>query len=166
MAYRAMAKKTKLVSKVKKPSKVKKASKVMKDRGISRDDVELLFKMAEIYNTEYDFKATEWFWRVFIEDEFMAFRSKYPQGSWGAQLFERFTSRFEHAGVLVEHGFLSEDLYFDRYGSLQAEWAKCEPIISGLRGEWHEPRFRENFELLATKGRHWVTKHPPRIKRD
>jgi len=111
--------------------------------------------MAEIYNTDYDFEATKWFWRVFQEENFMAFRSKYPQGSRGGQLFERFTSRFEQAGVMVEHGFLSEDLHFDRYGSLQVEWAKCEPIISGLRGEWNESRFRENFELLAKKGRQW-----------
>ena len=101
--------------------------------------------MAEIYNTDYDFEATKWFWRVFQEENFMAFRSKYPQGSRGAQLFERFTSRFEQAGVLVEHGFLSEDLYFERYGSLQVEWAKCEPIISGLRGGMERTSIQGEF---------------------
>jgi len=142
----------------------KKARKGNKVRRVTRDDVELLLRIAEIYNTNYDFEATEWFWREFQENTYLEFKGKYPQGTRGAQLFERFTSRFEHIGVLVEYGFLNEDLFFDRYGSLQAEWEKSRPIIYGLRKEWNEPRFRENFELLARRGRKWLDRHPPKIK--
>lgn len=131
---------------------------------VTEDDVELLLDIAEIYNTDYDFQAAEWFWGEFKEKNFEEFRSKYPQGSRGAQLFERFTSRFELAGVLIEYGFLNEDLYFDRYGAVQAEWEKAKPIVYGLRKEWNEPRFRENLELLAMRGRKWLERHPPKIK--
>jgi hypothetical protein len=65
---------------------------------------------------------------------------------------------------LIEYGFLNEDLFFDRYGSLQAEWEKAKPIVYGLRKEWNEPRFRENFELLARRGQKWLERHPPKIK--
>lgn len=133
-------------------------------RRVTREDIELLFRVAELYNTPYDFEAAEWFWGEFQEKTFLEFRSRYPQGTKGAQLFERFTSRFEHVGVLVEYGFLNEDLFFDRYGSLQAEWEKARPIIYGLRKEWNEPRYRENFELLVLRGQKWLQKHPPKIK--
>src|SRR5215472_14801609 len=92
---------------------------------------------------------------------FEEFRNKYPQGSKGAQLFERFTSRLEFAGTLVEYGFLNENLYFDRYGSAQAEWEVSKPVIYGIRKEWNHPRFRENFEILATRGMKWMETHPP-----
>jgi hypothetical protein len=53
------------------------------------------------------------------------FRNRYPQGSKEAQMFERFTSKFELAGVLIEYGFLNENLYFDRYGAVQTEWEEA-----------------------------------------
>jgi hypothetical protein len=140
-------------------AKAKKNSK----KKITREDVELLLKIAEIYNTDYDFEATEWFWKEYQEKSFEEFRNNYPQGSRGAQLFERFTSRFELAGTLIEYGFLNEDLYFDRYGAVQTEWEKVKPIIYGIRKEWDDPRFRENFELLANRGLKWVGTHSPKF---
>jgi hypothetical protein len=48
----------------------------------------------ELYNTNYDFDAAEWFLDQFRKSimTFEESRNKYPQGSrGGAQLFERFT---------------------------------------------------------------------------
>ena len=87
-----------------------------------------------------------------------------PLGSKGAQLFERFTSKFELAGILIEYGFLDENLYFDRYGDIQIEWENSKSVIYGIRKEWNYPRFRENFELLAIRGRKWSENHLPKIK--
>ena len=44
-------------------------------------------------------KAAEWFWGEYNREvtSFEEFRNKYPQGTKGAQLFERFTSKFELA---------------------------------------------------------------------
>ena len=39
--------------------------------------------------------------------------------------------------------------YYYRYGGLQAEWERAKPIIYGIRKQWNEARFRENFEILA-----------------
>jgi hypothetical protein len=72
----------------------------------------MLLEIAELYNTTYDFEAAEWLWGEYNRDviSFEEFRNKYPQGSKGAQLFERFTSKFEPAGILVEYGFLDESV--------------------------------------------------------
>jgi hypothetical protein len=134
-----------------------------KEKKIIAEDVDMLFRLAELYNTEYDFHAAEWFWGDFHEKTIDEFTSKHAHGSREYQFFERFTSKFEFAGVLVEKGFLNPDLFFDRYGSLQAEWEKSKPIIYGLREKWNEPRYRENFELLANLGREWDKSHPAKV---
>lgn len=125
--------------------------------------VDMLLRLAELYNTEYDFAATEWFWGEFHERTIEEFISKYAAGSKGHQFFERFTSKFELAGILVENGFLSGDLYFDRYGPLQIEWERCKPIVYGFREKWNDPRFRENFEILVAKGQKWQKIHRPKV---
>src|ERR687886_1658258 len=132
---------------------------------VTRDDVNMMLKIAELYNTSYDSEAAEWFWGQYKETtKYEEFRDKYPQGSKGAQLFERFTSKFELAGVLIEYGFLNENLYFDRYGAVQTEWENTKLVIYDIRKEWNDPRFRENFELLAIRGSKWLENHPPKIK--
>ena len=140
-------------------------SKRRRTTRVTRDDINMLLKLAELYNTNYDFEATEWFWKEYKEiTNFEEFRNKYPQGSKGAQLFERFTSKFELAGILIEYGFLDENLYFDRYGAVQTEWENTKLVIYDIRKEWNYPRFRENFELLAIRGSKWLESHPPKIK--
>jgi hypothetical protein len=146
--------------------KLKSKSQKRKIKTVTEDDIDMLLELAELYNTAYDFEAAEWFWGEYNREvtSFEEFRNKYPQGTKGAQLFERFTSKFELAGILIEYGFLDENLYFDRYGGVQTEWEGTKSIIYGIRKEWKDPRFRENFELLARKGSKWLESHPPKIK--
>ena len=148
--------------------RLKSTSKSRKTRVATEDDIDMLMELAELYNTNYDFEAAEWFWGEYNREvtSFEEFRNKYPQGSKGAQLFERFTSKFELAGILIEYRFLDENLYFDRYGAGQTEWEGKKSVIYGIRNEWNDPRFRENFELLARKGSEWLEKHPPKIKEE
>jgi hypothetical protein len=130
---------------------------------VTSQDIDTLFRLAELYNTDYDFQAAEWFWGQFKEGTIEEFINKYPHGSREYQFYERITSKWELAGLLVEKGFLNADLFFDRYGSLQTEWDKCKPIVHGLREKWNEPQHREYFELLAESGRKWQEKHPPKV---
>ena len=148
--------------------RLKSTSKSRKTRVATEDDIDMLLELAELYNTNYDFEAAEWFWGEYNREvtSFEEFRNRYPQGSKGAQLFERFTSKFELAGILIEYRFLDENLYFDRYGAGQTEWEGTKSVIYGIRKEWNDPRFRENFELLARKGSKWLENHPPKIKEE
>ena len=148
--------------------RLKSTSKSRKTRVATEDDIDMLLELAELYNTNYDFEAAEWFWGEYNREvtSFEEFRIRYPQGSKGAQLFERFTSKFELAGILIEYRFLDENLYFDRYGAGQTEWEGTKSVIYGIRNEWNDPRFRENFELLARKGSKWLENHPPKIKEE
>ena len=146
--------------------KLKSKPQKRKTKTVTEDVIDMLLELAELYNTAYDFEAAEWFWGEYNREvtSFEEFRNRYPQGSKGAQLFERFTSKFELAGLLIEYGVLDENLYFDRYGSLQKEWEKAKPIIYGIRKQWNSPHFRENFEILALRGKNWTESHLSKIK--
>ena len=50
-------------------SKSNKASKRRQTitSAVTRDDMNMLLRMAEIYNTSYDFEAAEWFWGQYKE---------------------------------------------------------------------------------------------------
>ena len=148
--------------------RLKSTSKSRKTRVATEDDIDMLLELAELYNTNYDFEAAEWFWGEYNREVtlFEEFRNKYPQGSKGAQLFERFTSKFELAGILIEYRFLNENLYFYSYGAVQTEWEGTNSVIYCIMNEWNDPRFRENFELLARKGIKWLENHPPKIKEE
>src|ERR671938_1781916 len=94
---------------------------------VTAQDVDMLFRLAELYNTDYDFQAAEWFWSQFYESTIEDFMSKYAHGTREYQFFERFTSKFELAGLLVEKGFLNPDLFFDRFLCLQDECNDSDP---------------------------------------
>jgi hypothetical protein len=59
-----------------------------KTKSVTEGDIDMLLELAELYNTNYDFEAAEWFWGEYNRKvtSFEEFRNKYPQGSKGAQL--------------------------------------------------------------------------------
>jgi hypothetical protein len=67
----------------------------------------MLLELAEVYNSAYDLEAAERFWGEYNREvrSFEEFRTsilrdlKEPNS-------ERFTSKFELAGILIEYGFL------------------------------------------------------------
>jgi Domain of unknown function (DUF4760) len=154
----------------KRKSRQKRSLRGKRRKAITAEHIDILLRLGEQYSTSYDFEASQWFWSKLHQNEIPStieeFENKYPQGSREFQLFERFTSKFELAGLLIEYGFLSEDLYYDRYGGLQAEWERAKPIIYGIRKQWNEPRFRENFEHLAKRGYEWLEEHPPKVSEE
>jgi hypothetical protein len=95
-----MARRQKTVSKV---SLTKNTSKQRKNMGRVRkaiktktptiDDVNILLRLAELYNTAIDFEAAEWFWAKMHKDEIPSsiqeFKDKYPQGQQRISAFRK-----------------------------------------------------------------------------
>src|SRR5215216_1636584 len=98
---------------------------------VTAQDIDTLFRLAELYNTDYDFQAAEWFWGQFHEKTIEDFTSKYSHGSREYQFFERITTKWALVGVLVEERFLTCDPVLDRYRSLPTGWAICNPTNHG-----------------------------------
>ena len=53
--------------------------------------------------------------------------------------------------------FLNEDFFIlIDLEAYKIEWERSKDIIKGIRKEWANPRFRENFELLSIRAKKWL----------
>lgn len=70
---------------------MRRVGKAIKTKTPTIDDVNILLRLSELYNTAIDFEAAEWFWAKTHKDEIPSsiqeFKDKYPQGSRDFQLF-------------------------------------------------------------------------------
>jgi len=127
----------------------------------TQKDAELLLQVLKLTNDEESRNAYRWFWEEFDVKSHRKFKKKYPSGSRGSRLFNRFMSNWEMLATLVVNGLISEDLVFDML-FVEPLWKKAEPIVHGLRKEWKSPRLYENFEVLVQKAAKWEKTHPPK----
>jgi hypothetical protein len=130
------------------------------------EDARLLVEMVKLTQDEKFAKARSWYFANLPEDPPMKleeFENKFPEGSEGNEAFSLVSSHFETAGVLVKHGVLNEDLYFDRY-FVEPYWDRAKVIVREQRGKWH-PAIAENFEWLARRAGTWRRKQAAQKKR-
>jgi len=127
----------------------------------TKEDADLLLRFFGIMRSDEDLKkAMGWFFNELDVKNYTAFKKKYPPGSEGYRNFGVVAGYYEVLGTLVNNGLLSEDLVFDMF---MVPWKKAEPIVHGIRKDMKEPRFYENFEVLAKKLPEWEKKHPPKV---
>ena len=130
------------------------------------EDARLLMELAKQTQNETFMKARGWWFANLPEDPPMRlgdFENKWPEGSEGSVMFGIVSSHFETAGVLVKHGLLNEDLYFDRY-MVEPYWDRAKAIVEEERAKW-DPTIAENFEWLARHAGEWRRKHAARKRR-
>jgi hypothetical protein len=92
----------------------------------------------------------------FSAKDYKEFKSRYPVGSPEYGHVIDVLSTFETAGVLVSHGLLNENLYFDASG-LGFVWDKIGRVIP----EWQKetsPALWENAVWLAERQKQWMKK--------
>jgi hypothetical protein len=98
----------------------------------------------------------------FAQQEFKAgswkeFSAKYPRGSEGSNHFYSVGHFLETCGVLLKHGLLNEDLFFECFW-FEPIWKNFEPVIKSMRQEFQEPSLEENFEFLYNRYVGWKSK--------
>ena len=101
----------------------------------SQEDAQLLLKLVEFVNSDYYRKAWRWVVNDFSAEKYEDFVRKYPKGSEEYQRVGNVLGFFETAGVLVSHGLLHEDLFFDLSFGMDLVWPKISPIIPGWQKE-------------------------------
>ncbi|MDA4137454.1 MAG: hypothetical protein OK449_10720 [Thaumarchaeota archaeon] len=116
-------------------------------------DAEILLKLYDMLSTPQMQESMTWFAKEFSAKDYKEFKSKYPIGSDALMHVGRVLGSFEMAGVLISHGVLNENLYFDSSG-LQFIWQKVEKIIPGWQKE-AGPALWENAVWLAERQKQW-----------
>jgi predicted secreted protein len=64
-------------------SKIRTTKRKVAASAVTSDHINMLLRIAELYNTSYDFEAAEWFWGQQYKEttSYEEFRNKHPQGS-------------------------------------------------------------------------------------
>lgn len=121
----------------------------------TKQDADLLLKLVELIRSPDIQESRKWFLREFAAPSYEEFKKKYPEGSVEYAHITNLLGFFEIAGVLVTHGLLNEDLFFDTSFGFPQYWRKIGPIIT----EWQKattPALWENAVWLANRGEAWA----------
>lgn len=121
-------------------------------------DAMLFMEYYKLWDTPADGEAWTLFRSLRDEgtlDDFARFRARVSPDSHEYVLFDRVCCSFEQAGVLMKHGLMHPDLYFDAWASPTATWSHAKTVINGLRDEMAAPEIYTNFEWLARTGHAW-----------
>jgi hypothetical protein len=114
-----------------------------------------LLKLYEMYDDHRN--ARLWFLDVLDAANYNEYREKYSGASMERCHFVAVCGFFELSGVLLKHGLIDQDLYFDIFNPTPF-WNKAKPIIEGMRSKRSDPFYYENFESLNSKRLSWKKK--------
>ena len=120
---------------------------------IESSDSDTLLKLYELYDRHRD--AILWFLEEFDANNYDEYIQRYSGTSAGRSYFISVCGFFELSGVLIEHGMIEEDLYFDMFNPTPF-WKKAEKTVIGMRNK--RPHIYEDFELLNKKRESWRQK--------
>ncbi len=93
-----------------------------------------------------------WFLDDLDANNYEDYQKKYSKSSIEKSHFIAVCGFFELSGVLMNHGLIDPDLYFDIFNPTPF-WHKAKPIIEGMRTK--RPHIYENFEILNNKRSVW-----------
>lgn len=117
-----------------------------------------------LWDTPVDGEAWAFFRGAHADGTFKTFETfaeRIPRDSHQYVLFDRVLCGFEQAGVLMKHGLMHPDLYFDGWASPAATWATVETVVRGLRESRGNAHLYANLEWLAAKATGWYATHEP-----
>lgn len=117
----------------------------------------------KLWDTPLDGEAWTFFRRAREDgtfESFETFAERVPSASHEFVLFDRVLCAFEQAGVLMKHGLMHPDLYFDAWASPATAWKVVEQVVRGLRGSRGNAQLYTNLEWLARRADEWQDTHP------
>lgn len=124
----------------------------------THEDGMLFMQFFRVWDTPADSEAWTLLRRLRAEgalEHYQTFRSRVTAGSREDGLISRLCTSFEQAGVLMRHGLLHPDLFFEGWPDPTSTWTRLEPVITGLREENADPGAYRNFEWLAAQAIGW-----------
>jgi len=131
----------------------------------TRGDAELVLQLVGVAQSAEQADARRWFFKEFKAKDFAEFDKNYPQGSDERWKVSTVLGFFETAGVLVWHGLLNADLFFDLSFGLEPVYQKVAPIIPGWQKQANAPALWENVQWLAERAETWnKTVWKPKMK--
>ncbi len=126
--------------------------KKRKGNNSKTNNTDTLLKLYQIYDNHRN--ARLWFLEGLDASDYNEYREKYSGASMERSHFITVCGFFELSGVLVNHGLVDPNLYFDIFNPTPF-WNKARPIIEGMRSKRSDSYYYENFESLNSKRLIW-----------
>jgi hypothetical protein len=117
------------------------------------NNTDTLLKLYQIYDNHRN--AILWFLEELDAGDYNEYLEKYSAAFMERSHFIAVCGFFELSGVLVSHGLIDQNLYFDIFNPTPF-WNKAKPIVEGMRTK--RPHIYENFELLNNNRLSWTKK--------
>jgi hypothetical protein len=136
----------------------------MSERPPTHADAMLFMEYYKLWDTPLDGEAWTWYRTLKAEgglDSFRVFESRVSPSSREYVLFDRVLCAFEQAGVLMKHGLLHPDLYFDAWASPASVWNATAEVVRGLRNSRGNDHLYANLEWIAARAEAWYQAHEP-----
>ena len=124
--------------------------------------IDTLLKLYQIYDDHRN--ARLWFLQGLDASDYNEYNEKYSGASMERSHFITVCGFFELSGVLVNHGLVDPNLYFDIFNPTPF-WNKAKSIIEGMRSKKSDSHYYENFESLNSKRLAWKEKRNVKRKR-
>ncbi len=116
------------------------------------EEVGALLKLYELATAPRVREAQAWVLSELGAVDYAEFDRRHPIGSVGWQRFNDACGVMELFGVLIKHGLVRGEVFFDLFGGIEQLWEAVRPIVPGMRVAL-DPRLYENFELLYQRAR-------------
>ncbi len=116
------------------------------------NDIAALLKLYEMATAPHVREAQAWVLSEFQAADFDAFQRQYPIGSVEWRRFTDICGMMELFGVLLKHGLVREEVFFDLFGGIDILWKAVAGVIPGMR-QAMDPRLYENFEALYVRAK-------------
>jgi len=131
------------------------------DRTPTSDDAKLILQLYEMRREPRMRDARNWFARDFRAKTLEEFQALCPQGSDGNAFFRMFTTYWEMAASLVNHGTIHRELFFESNQELLFLWVRIQELLPRLREMFQNPMSLKNVETLALAFIDWWEKRAP-----
>ena len=107
----------------------------------------------------FETPAYERAWRFFRQvagecPDYESFRARCPLWSEPYSDVDRVLCTYETAAILIRHGGLNEDLFFEQIPRVIDVWDAAAPWVEGLRKDYRAGLFR-SVEWLAARMTEW-----------
>jgi hypothetical protein len=124
-------------------------------------DAELLLRLYDLRREPKLRQAREWFIREFQAKSFEEFLQQCPPGSEKNAYFRMNVSYWEMAASIVNHGLITEELFFENTPEFWTVWDKIRGLAADARERFKNPTVWKNLETLAEKYEQWMAKRAP-----
>jgi L-rhamnose mutarotase len=131
------------------------------DRTPTPEDAKLILHLYELRREPRMRQARDWFARDFRVKTAEEFQALCPQGSDANASFRMFTTYWEMAASLVNHGTIHRELFFESNQELLFLWVRIQDVLPGLRQMFQNPMSLKNVETLAASFTEWWEKRAP-----